>query len=612
MHRRRETRSNDVVVRRGPAARPLLLAALLVLVLAAPLPAAAASSPPEPTATLSYAIGTGQDCDGVNPFRSWSPVSRECLRLGYDYLTWYDADYHPAPDIATSWKSSEDGLTWTFRLREGMEWQDGVPLTARDVVFTYDLILETQQPAYVHYLAGVTGVEAPDDRTVVIATRRPKADMLGMAIPILPEHIWSKIDPDRLDEAENLPFVGSGPFRVTSVEPGRAVTLEPNPAYPQTLGGPPELTRLTFFVERDSASLLEDYRAGELDAVADFPATMQPAYAAVPGTTTVAAPAVGLHELGFNCWRSDRSKGDPLLRDASIRRAVHWAIDKDGLVATAMAGLAEPGTSLLSPAQGDWHWEVPGDGLYRYDPRRAKQILEDAGYSDQDGDGVREDAAGHELSFRLTALTENPADQEAARMIAGWCLDVGIELRLEVVDEAEFSARLYDDADYDLFVWNWGGDIDPGFILSTYTTRQVMSWSDTQYSDPVYDRLYMLQAQAVDAADPEDMEHRRDLVHAMQKVLYRDDPSIVLWYSVNLQAFRTDRWAGYVMAPAGDGAPFWNQLRSTYISLRPLRAAQPAAEASRAWVWGVVAGAVAVTAVGFAVLRRRPRATEDP
>jgi peptide/nickel transport system substrate-binding protein len=588
---------------------------VLLLVLAAPLPAAASSpaaaSTPDPPATLEYSIGTAQDCDGVNPFRSWSSVSWECFRLGYDFLTWYDADYGPAPDVATSWESSEDGLVWTFHLREGMEWQDGVPLTARDVVFTYTLVLETQQPAYVQYLTGVTAVQAPDDGTVVITTRRPKSDMLAIAIPILPEHIWSKVDPDRLDEFENLPFVGSGPFRVTGVEPGKAVTLAPNPAYPQALGGPPELTRLTFLVGRDSASLLQDYRAAELDAVVDFPATLQPAYAAAPGTTAVAAPAVGFHELGFNCWRSGRSKGDPLLRDASIRRAVHWAIDKDKIVATAMAGLAEPGTSLLSPAQGDWHWDVPEGGLYRYDPHRAKQILEDAGYSDRDGNGVREDAAGHELSFRLTALTEYPADQEAARMIAGWCRDVGIELRLEVVDEAEFSARIYDDADYDLFVWSWGGDIDPGFILSTFTTRQVMSWSDSQFSDPVYDHLYTMQAQAVDPADPEDTGHRKDLVDAMQKLLYRDDPYIVLWYNVNLQAFRTDRWAGYVMAPAGDGAPFWNQLRSTYISLRPSRVAQPAAEASKAWVWGIVAGGVAIAAVGFAVLRRRPRPSED-
>ena len=192
-----------------------------------------------------------------------------------------------------------------------MEWQDGLPLTARDVVFTYDLVLETQQPAYVQYLSGVTDVQAPDDGTVVITTRRPKSDMLGMAIPILPEHIWSKVDPDRLDEYENLPFVGSGPFRVTSVDPGKAVTLEPNPAYPQALGGPPELTRLTFLVGRDPASLLDEYRAGELDAVVDFPATLQPAYAAVPGTTTVAAPAVGCARARLQLLAERPEQGRP-------------------------------------------------------------------------------------------------------------------------------------------------------------------------------------------------------------------------------------------------------------------------------------------------------------
>lgn len=585
--------------------------ALVAMVLVAPLRAASSPEPSPYAAPLAYSIGTSQDCDGVNPFHSWSAVSWECFRLGYDFLTWYDADYHPAPDVASSWETSDDGLTWTFHLREGMEWQDGVPLTARDVVFTYDLVLATQQPAYVQYLTGVTDVSAPDDVTVVITTRHPKADMLAIAIPILPEHIWEKVDPDRLAEFKNLPFVGSGPFRVAAVHPGREVTLAPNPAYPAELGGPPALTELTFVLGRDAASLLEDYRDGRLDAVDDYPATMRSAYAAVRGSTTVAAPAIGFHELGFNCWTSSRSKGDPLLRDASIRRAIHWAIDKDKIVKTAMAGLALPGTSVLSPAQGDWRWEVPEAAQYRYDPRRAKQILEDAGYSDRDADGIREDATGRRLSFRLVALAEYPADQEAARMIVSWCRDVGIELRLQVEDEATFSDAIYDDADYDLFVWSWGGDIDPSFILSTFTTAQIMSWSDSQYSNPVYDRLFLLQAQAFDPADPGNTAHRRDLVDAMQKVLYRDDPYIVLWYNVNLQAFRTDRWAGYVPAPGDDGAPFRNQLRSTYIRLRPVRAAPPMPEASKAWVWGLVAGGIAVAAVGFAVLRRRPLDAED-
>jgi len=624
MRNHRETIRNDGAAARirrrfawaaaASAAAALTLLVAAVLGLAAALPAAASSpaaAASPASGPLSYSIGTSQDCDGVNPFRSWSAVSWECFRLGYDFLTWYDADYQPAPDIATSWEPSEDGLTWTFHLRDGMEWQDGVPLTARDVVFTYDLVLKTHQPAYIQYLSGVKDVQAPDDATVVITTRRPKADMLAIAIPILPEHIWSKVDPDRLAEYPNLPFVGSGPFRVTGLQAGRDVTLEPNPAYPPALGGPPVITRLTFEVGRDAQALLEDYRAGKLDAVTDFPATMQPAYAEVAGSSTVASPAIGFHELGFNCWQSPRSKGDPLLRDATIRRAVHWAIDDDKIVASAMAGLAVPGGSVVSPAQGDWYWEVPENARYSYDPQRAKQMLEDAGYSDRDADGIREDAAGRKLSFRLAALTEYPADQEAARMIVGWCRDVGIALHLQVMSEADFSDRIYDDADYDLFVWSWGGDIDPSFILSTFTTRQIMSWSDSQYSDPVYDRLYTLQSQAVDPADPTDTAHRRDLIVAMQKLLYRDDPYIVLWYNVNLQAFCTDRWAGYVLAPGADGSPFWNQLRSTYIALRPVQAARPAPEASRAWVWGLVAGGIAIAAVGFAVLRRRPKTTED-
>ncbi len=524
----------------------------------------------------------------MNPFSSWSSVSWECFRLGYDFLTWYDADYRPAPDIATSWETSEDGLTWTFHIREGMKWQDGVPLTAGDVAFTYNLILDTRQPAYIQYLTGVTSVTAPDDATLVIATRKPSTGMLALAIPILPEHIWAQVDPDRLGEFGNLPFVGSGPFRVASLEQGGRVRLEAVPDYPAALGGAPSLDSVTFVAGDDADTLADLYRSGELDAVVDFPATYEQFYAGMPGTSTVASPAIGFHELGFNCWQSPRSKGNPLLRDPSIRRAVHWAIDKRQIAATAMAGLAEPATSLLSPAQAEWRWDVPTDAQYRYDPQRAKQILDDAGYADRDADGVREDAAGHELSFRLTALDEYPEDLTAARMIVGWCRDVGIRLRLEHMDERSFSDAIFNDADYDLFVWSWGGDVDPGFILSTFTTSQIMGWSDSQYSNPDYDRLFVRQAQALDPAHPDDITRRKAYTDAMQKILYRDDPYVVLWYNVNLQAYRTDKWTGYALAPSGDGAPFWNQLRATYVALRPLRtAALPAEDTSREWVWAL-------------------------
>ena len=579
---------------------------------AGPAPAGASSPSPAPTA-LAYRIGIAQDYDGMNPFVSWSSVSWECFRLGYDFLTWYDADYEPVPDVATSWETSADGKTWTFHIREGMRWQDGEPLTARDVAFTYNLILDTQHWAYIQYLTGVTAVTAPDDATVVITTSAPNAGMLALYIPILPEHVWKKVDPDHLDTFRNVPFVGSGPFRVAELEKSRWVKLEANPDYPEELGGPPTLDEVYFVISQNTDSMIEDYKAGGLDAIVDFPATYEKVLAELPGTTAVAAPAVGFHELGFNCWKSPKSKGNPLLRDPVIRQAVHWAIDKQKIVATSTAGLAEPGTSLISTAQGDWHWDVPEAGRYRYDPARAKQMLEDAGYSDGDGDGVRETVAGDKLSFRLVALNEYPEDQAAAKMIVSWCRDVGIELRLDQKDEGAFSDEVYDNADYDLFIWSWGGDIDPGFMLSTFTTRQIGGWGDSQYSNPEYDRLYVRQAQAFDPADPEDTAPRKAITDEMQKILYRDDPYIILWYNLNLQAFRTDTWRGYANAPAGEGAPFWNFMRATYVSLRPLSPGPAAPGESAAWVWG--AGAVAaafVVLVAAVLVRRRPKVVEDP
>jgi peptide/nickel transport system substrate-binding protein len=599
---------------RGTVRIAALAAALLALAAGAAAlraPSAGAAASPSPAA-VTYRIGIGQDYDGMNPFASWSGISWECFRLGYDFLTWYDAAYRPVPDVATSWETSEDGRTWTFRIREGMKWHDGRPLTARDVAFTYNLILDTQHWSYIQYLTGVTSVTAPDDATVVITTAAPNAGMLALYIPILPEHVWKKVDPDRLETYDNMPFVGSGPFRVAELEKSRWVRLTANPDYPPELGGAPNLDEVLFVISQNTDAMIEDYRAGSLDAVVDFPATYQKVLAESPGTTAVAAQAVGFHELGFNCWKSAKSKGNPLLRDPVIRQAVHWAIDKQKIVATSMAGLAEPGTSLISTAQGDWHWDVPEDGQYRYDPVRAKRMLEDAGYSDRDGDGVRETAGGDELSFRLVALNEYPEDQAAAKMIVSWCRDVGIELKLEQKDEGAFGDEVYDNADYDLFIWSWGGDIDPGFMLSTFTTTQILNWGDSQYSNPEYDELYVRQAQTFDPADPEDTTRRKTVTDAMQKILYRDTPYIILWYNINLQAFRTDTWRGYALAPAGDGAPFWNFMRATYIGLRPVGTRATVEEGAGGWVWALAAAVIAaVGVVAVALVRRRRKAVED-
>ena len=318
-----------------------LAAAVLALAAAGAVSASAATATPSPgPSATTYRIGIGQDYDGMNPFVSWSGISWESFRLGYDFLTWYDADYEPVPDVATSWETSADGKTWTFHIREGMQWHDGRPLTARDVAFTYNLILDTQHWAYIQYLTGVTSVTAPDDATVVITTRRPSAGMLALYIPILPEHIWKKVDPDRLETFRNMPFVGSGPFRVAELEKSKWVKLEANPAYPADLGGAPTVTEVYFVISQNTDSMLEDYKAGSLDAVVDFPATYEKVLATVPGTddgrrTRRRLPRAGVQLLGelprARATRScatrrsaRRSTGPSTRRRSSRRRWPAW------------------------------------------------------------------------------------------------------------------------------------------------------------------------------------------------------------------------------------------------------------------------------------------------
>ncbi len=595
--------------------RFVLLAAVAVAALAlcaAPLTAAAES--PSPTAEngeVVFRLGITQGYDGFNPFAHWSGPTWDVFRLCYNFLTWYNEDYEPVPDLATEWSTSEDGKVWTFTIREGMKWSDGEPLTANDIAYTYNRILDTEHWAYIQYLVGVQSVEAPDDATLVITCDKPNASMLALYIPILPEHIWKDVSDDDLENYKNIPLVGSGPFILDEAKKDKWVKLVPNPDYPDDLGGAPKIDEFWYIFSQNMDSMVQDYKAGNLDAIVDWPASYYEDLKDIEGTTVSKAPAIGFVEMGVNCYDDPSSKGNPLLLDVAVRQALNYAIDKQSIVDASMGGLAPVATSLISPVQGIWHYDVPEEEQYTYDPEKAMQILEDAGYSDTDGDGVRQDAKGAKLEFRFSAFNEYPEQQQAAKKIAAYCDDVGIKLKLDMMDEGAFSDQYYSNADGDLFIWSWRGDIDPGFMLSTFTTAQILNWGDSNYSNPEYDALYEEQMLALNPEDPSDPSSRADVVHEMQAILYRDSPYVILWYNINLQAFRTDRWEGYGLVPtSGDGAPFFNLTRTTYQELAPLTAATAADEGgtSTGLIVGIVVAVLVVAALVLWLLRRPKKA----
>ena len=585
------------------------LASLSLLVASA---SASASPSPSPSSALTYRIGIQGAVDNMNPFSTYMTLPWECFRVCYNFLTWYDASFQPVPDLAEQVPTvqnggiTQGGRVWTYHLRHNVRWSDGVPLTAKDVAYTFNRILRQQLGMYIGYFAHVTKVEAPDDYTVVITSSKPNAVMTALYVPILPEHIWSQVPDKKAEYWSNMPMVSSGPFFVSQVENGKFVKLTRNPYYKDGFGVEPALDTVLFEMYQQQDSLIDDYKMGNLDAAIELDPAYYKVLKKMPGSTVAAAPALGFHELGMNCYKSSKSKGNPLLLDVRIRQAVNYAIDKQKVGDIAMDGLAPVATSILSPVQGFYRWDVPAGEQYTYDPAKSRQILDAAGYKMGAG-GIRVAPNGKPVKFRLAALTDYPMDVTAAKLIAGYLKAVGIGVNLQVMDEGAFTNDNYDNGNDDLYIWNWNADIDPGYILSTFTTGQLLNGSDSDYTNPAYDKLYTQQAAAVVPAD------RQAIVRKMQQILYKDAVYDVLWYNVLIQAYRSDRWSGYVTVPPGaKGAPFRNMLRTTYIDLKPRTATVTGSGGgSTGVIVGVVVAAVVVIGVVVVLMRRRqPRQVE--
>ena len=144
-----------------------------------------------------FVVGVLQDVDNLNPFKGITVAAYESWALTYGYLTGYSAeDYSPVPQIAEEWGASEDGLTWTYNLRDDVTFHDGEPLTADDVVYSFQRIIDgesIERTNYGSYVKNIESVKAVDDYTVEMTVKQPSAIMNNLAVPILPEHIWSKI-----------------------------------------------------------------------------------------------------------------------------------------------------------------------------------------------------------------------------------------------------------------------------------------------------------------------------------------------------------------------------------------------------------------------------------
>ena len=547
-------------------------AGAIALAPAAVVPQAQAADP------VVFTVGMLGDVDSLNPFTGILAEAYEIYQLQYASLMQPSSqDFTPAPGLAESWEESADGKTWTYRLRPDLTWSDGTPLTSADVVYTFNRILNGryEKTNYGNYTRNITSVTATDERTVVMTVKAPSPIMERLAVYILPEHVWSEIDAKAVKSYANEPapgetLVGSGPFLVAERRAGQYIRMVANDSY---YAGRPKVDELVFRIYNNPDALAQALKKGEVDFAEGLTADVFTSLEGQEGITTYAGSYSGFNEIAFNMGAAladgtPIGDGNPQLKDLAVRQAISHAIDRQQLVDKILDGYGTPGSTIIPPLYTTLH-EDPG--TQTYDPALANQILDDAGYA-MGPDGVRVGPDGQRMSYRLFVRSDSDSSVKTGEYVKSYLADIGIEANVKAVTE-DALYEIIGRGEFDMFEWGWVVEPDPDYQLSTFTCAKrsykdgdtiYADLSDSFYCNPEYDVLYEEQALETDQAK------RAEIVKRMQQMLYDDVPYVVTVYYDNLEAYRSDRFTGFVGQPEGSGSLLFQYGTYSYANVQPV------------------------------------------
>jgi peptide/nickel transport system substrate-binding protein len=611
---------HTITPRRRRVVVAVLALTVIVSILAGGASLASGSSSPAPSgAPITLRLGWNESPLNLNPFIGYSN-SYEVWLLNYDTLVGVGADGLPSKEtgLAEDWSTSADGKTWTFKIRPGVKWQDGEPLTAGDVAFTFNFIIDNDMSLAL-YLKSVTKVVAPDDETLVVTCSEPKANMLltQAAIFILPEHIWSKVGAKAAGSTfrNPVPIIGSGPFQATEFKKDGYVKMVRNPTY---WGKQPTLDQVIFQYYTNSDTMVQDLKSGAIDGAQVIPPQDFKLLETEPGIETIGYPLYNWEYVDVNSYDDPDSLGNPVLRDPRFRVAMAWAIDRAKCATIGWSGYAQTGYGIYPqqgwPASADPYYQPDAAHLIGFDLEKAKQLMEAAGYRDPDGDGVRE-YQGKPITLRLWTRDISPQSQTQGKLIAGWLRSIGLDIDLSVADEGQLDAQIWNykgdtyAPDYDLILWDFMGYIDPGDSAACFTTDQIGNYNEMCWSNAEYDQLNAQQYRELDTAK------RMGILKRMQQIMYDEQPMIVLDYPSVLQAVDTSRWEGW--QPYVGGSVWCNFLdRQSYLDLKPKVAESAAAKGGglSTTVWVIIGAVILIGGSSMVVLlqrRNRGREVED-
>ena len=492
-------------------------------------------------------VGWAGSPDTLNPGMAILTEAYTIFELVYDAMYDLNLDGSFTLSLADSVSVSDDGLVYTYKIRDGVKWHDGQPLTADDIAFTYNLYKDTPEYPYLngYYTPYFESIEAKGNEVILTLTEAiPNIESQLVFLYILPKHIWEN---ENKIEFENTAMIGSGPFKMTEYVQNEFVRLTANKEHFST---PPKVDEVVFQTFENQDALVQAIKTGQLDMITEMPNTAAEALKAEDNVeVVVGAPlAPGVTDIIFNQVAPENCPtdagglctGHPALRDRNVRLAMAHATDKQKLIDLILLGLGNPGLTLIPDGLGVWYNDSLTD--YVFDVAAANKILDDAGYLDTDGDGVREmPDASQPLNFRLNWPSDSIVAPRTAELLSEMWGEIGISLELQAVDPDALTAQCCPAFDFDIMIWGWSSDPDPSALLYVYTSEAIPTGSsETGYSNPAFDELYAQQQTTLD------FNARKDIVWEMQKIVHDDVVYIIPFYDANVQAYRTDRFTGWL------------------------------------------------------------------
>ena len=448
-------------------------------------------------------VGIDVDAGTLDPRLARDTSAYRAIDLIYDGLVRLSPDLKPEPNLAQSWQNP-DSKTWVFKLRDGVTFHDGAPLTADDVVFTFQTLLKPETNAPLRSLfTPIAKIEAPDQKTVVFTLSSPYAPLLSyleMGI------VQKKAVEGGADIG--LKPIGTGPMKLVRWDRGSRMILEPNPSY---WAGTSKLKELQLIVISDNTARAQAFEAKDLDLI-QSPLSPQDIkrLQANANFGNVVTSGLGITYLNFNA-------GEAVVADPKLRRALAMLVDQKTIVGDIYQGVDRVASSILLPSSWAFSASVKQP---TFDVAGAKKAIEALGWK-LAGNVYAKD--GKKLSVMLSTHSEDPNRVQSVEYMQSVFQQAGVETQVRVTDWPAFSTNYVQKSQHQIALLGWLNIVDPDRLMySQFHSKGTLNWG--KYSNPVLDKLLD------DAREALDINLRKAAYGKAAQIIADDVPYYVLSY----------------------------------------------------------------------------------